>query len=142
MKSLSSTGLDVDLSLCTLYSYLLHRDDEAVKVEAIVEMMDTFRSNGYFAAWGVSNWRFERLREAVAFATSAGLAPPICDSTQFSLAEPCRPVWPGVRVPDRMVSLLVDNLYPLCNRRFGTHCMREYLILVCGFVYLSSRQHS
>ena len=59
--------------------------------------MHRLQEEGLFTRWGVSNWKFARLKAAHEFALQHGMvmATPVCDSTQFSLAMPCRAVWPG-----------------------------------------------
>jgi len=75
--------------------YLLHRDDPAVPVERIVEMLHALLSSGKVRACGVSNWTHERVDEANRFARSQGLAELAVSSPQFSLADWRRPPFPG-----------------------------------------------
>ncbi len=48
--------------------YWLHRDDPAVPVAEIVEWLNELRAEGRFQAFGCSNWRVTRIREAQAYA--------------------------------------------------------------------------
>ena len=98
--------------------YLLHRDDPDLPVETIVAFMHSLVADGKVSAWGVSNWATHRLQAprsraeiphrvagymshavppqaALHYAQRAGLSPPVVDSPQESLAEPCRSVWPN-----------------------------------------------
>jgi len=75
--------------------YLLHRDQVDRDTAEIVETMDAFVSEGLVKAWGVSNWRADRLDQARRYALAAGLEPPRYSSLQDSLATPARAPWPG-----------------------------------------------
>lgn len=77
--------------------FLLHRDDPSKSVAEIVDTMDGLRAEGLFPVWGVSNWDLERLQAAIAYANANGKEAPTCDSLQFSLAQPTRPVWPDTK---------------------------------------------
>eukprot|EP00038_Savillea_parva_P007028 m.167395 g.167395 ORF g.167395 m.167395 type:complete len:386 (-) comp12820_c0_seq1:327-1484(-) len=77
--------------------FMLHRDDPSIDVADIVDMMDMFQCEGVVTAWGVSNWKPARLRAALAYALDTGKAVPVCDSLQFSLAQPTRSVWPDTQ---------------------------------------------
>ncbi len=87
--SLERLGTDVvDL-------YLLHRDDEAVPVGEVVDMLHEHLAAGLIRAYGVSNWRHERVAAANDYARGRGLAPLAASSPHFSLAAPSSPPWPG-----------------------------------------------
>lgn len=75
--------------------YLLHRDDESVPVERIVDFLHDLRLQGRVRAYGVSNWRHERIEAANAYARRHGLEPLAASSSHFSLAVPLAPPWPG-----------------------------------------------
>ncbi len=75
--------------------YLLHRDDESVPVGPIVEALNVHRAAGRIRAFGGSNWSFERIREANAYAEAHGLTPFAASSPHFSLAEQLEPPWEG-----------------------------------------------
>ena len=75
--------------------YLLHRDNEAVPASEIVETLNACRAAGKIRAFGVSNWRIERIIEANAYAKSHGLTPLSCSSPHFSLAEQIPGKWNG-----------------------------------------------
>jgi aryl-alcohol dehydrogenase-like predicted oxidoreductase len=75
--------------------YLLHRDDPAVPVGPIIEVLNEHLRAGRIRAFGGSNWSVDRLREANAYATDHGLVPFAASSPNFSLAEQLREPWPG-----------------------------------------------
>lgn len=57
--SLKALGTDyIDL-------YLLHRDDPAVPVETLLEVMEKARNAGKIREYGISNWRSSRIQELV-----------------------------------------------------------------------------
>jgi aryl-alcohol dehydrogenase-like predicted oxidoreductase len=66
--------------------YLLHRDDPAVPVGAVVEFMHAHVASGAIRAWGGSNWRPERLEAAIAYARAHGLRGPVASSPFLALA--------------------------------------------------------
>ena len=77
--------------------FMLHRDDPKIDVATIVNMMDIFQREGLVTVWGVSNWALPRLQAALEYARANGKAVPVCDSLQFSLAQPTRSVWPDTQ---------------------------------------------
>jgi aryl-alcohol dehydrogenase-like predicted oxidoreductase len=83
------------LNLETIDLYLLHRDDPAVEVGPIVEVLNKHQEAGLIAAFGGSNWSHERLQAANAYAETHGLTPFVASSPQFSLAEMVQPPWEG-----------------------------------------------
>ncbi|MGH3148539.1 MAG: aldo/keto reductase [Rubrobacter sp.] len=86
--SLARFGFDhVDL-------YLLHRDDPAVPVGPIVEVLNEHLSEGRIGAFGGSNWTPERLREANEYAADNGLTPFVASSPNLSLAVQAVEPWP------------------------------------------------
>jgi aryl-alcohol dehydrogenase-like predicted oxidoreductase len=85
--SLDRFGFDyVDL-------YILHRDDPQKPVGEIVDFMSELVDEGRIHAWGGSNWEWERIRDAVAYANATGRTGPACSSPNFSLAIQVQPVW-------------------------------------------------
>jgi aryl-alcohol dehydrogenase-like predicted oxidoreductase len=81
--------------LDTIDLYLLHRDDPAVPVGPIVEVLNEHLQAGKIRAFGGSNWSHERVQAANAYAEANGLVPFIASSPNFSLAEQSTPPWPG-----------------------------------------------
>jgi len=83
--------------------YVLHRDDPAVPVEEIVDVLNDHLRAGRIRAFGGSNWTHERLREANAYAAANGLVPFAVSSPNFSLAVSYQPMWPdclSIQGPD------------------------------------------
>lgn len=74
--------------------YMFHRDDVRLDVKQFVLWGDELVRCGIAKQWGVSNWSFERFRQAYMFAMENGLEPPRANSPQFSLAVPKCEVWP------------------------------------------------
>lgn len=75
--------------------YLMHRDDESVPVQAIIDTFNRLHESGKVKVFGVSNWRRERLMEANEYAYKFGLVPFSAYSPQFALAEQVREPWKG-----------------------------------------------
>jgi aryl-alcohol dehydrogenase-like predicted oxidoreductase len=78
----------------TIDLYLLHRDDPTVPVGPIVEVLNEHQAAGRICAFGGSNWRHERIREANAYAKAHDLTPFVVSSPNFSLAEQVKEPWP------------------------------------------------
>ena len=86
--SLARLGFDyIDL-------YLLHRDDPSVPVGPIVEVLNEHKEEGRIHAFGGSNWRPERFREANDYAAENGLTPMVASSPNLSLAVQFEEPWP------------------------------------------------
>ncbi len=66
--------------------YWLHRDDPAQPVASIVETLAAQQQAGKLRAWGVSNWRTERIAAAQSYAAQAGLPSIAANQPQWSLA--------------------------------------------------------
>lgn len=75
--------------------YLLHRDDAAVPVGPIVEILNEHLAAGRIHAFGGSNWSHERIELANSYALERNLAPFVASSPNFSLAEQVYAPWPG-----------------------------------------------
>jgi 1-deoxyxylulose-5-phosphate synthase len=74
--------------------YLLHRDDPAAPLEAVVAAFERYKRQGKIRAWGVSNWRHDRIVRIDAIAHSAG-GSVAASSPHFSLFEWTTPPWTG-----------------------------------------------
>jgi aryl-alcohol dehydrogenase-like predicted oxidoreductase len=74
--------------------YLLHRDDPAAPVGPIVEILNEHKDAGRVQAFGGSNWTYERIKDANAYAGDHGLTPFVVSSPNFSLAEQVQEPWP------------------------------------------------
>jgi aryl-alcohol dehydrogenase-like predicted oxidoreductase len=79
----------------TIDLYLLHRDDPSVPVGPIVEVLNEHKAAGRIRAFGGSNWTYQRVREANAYAQEHGLLPFVVSSPNFSLAEQIEEPWPN-----------------------------------------------
>ena len=69
---------DIDDSLKALRTdyidiFYLHRDNEAIDVEEIIEWMNEFVARGKIRYFGCSNWKTERMRKALTYANINGL---------------------------------------------------------------------
>src|SRR5262245_27031376 len=68
--------------------YLLHRDDESVSVGPLIDALKQELESGRIRAFGVSNWRVERIARANQYAAQHGLNGFVVSSPNLSLAEP------------------------------------------------------
>ncbi|HXX67471.1 MAG TPA: aldo/keto reductase [Polyangiaceae bacterium] len=75
--------------------YLLHRDDQTVPLESVLETMNRFERQGKIRAWGVSNWTHSRIEAMKALASSADAPAVAASSPHFSLFDWVAPPWPG-----------------------------------------------
>lgn len=75
--------------------YALHRDDPAVPVGPIVEILNEHHHAGRIRAFGGSNWSVERLVEANEYARIHNLVPFAASSPNFSLAVQVQAPWGG-----------------------------------------------
>ncbi len=67
--------------------YLLHRDNPAVPVGEIMDALGEFTAKGVLRSIGVSNWTYQRIAEANAYAAAHGLTPFTSSQMQWSLAQ-------------------------------------------------------
>jgi aryl-alcohol dehydrogenase-like predicted oxidoreductase len=67
--------------------YLLHRDNPAVPVGPIVELLHRLHQEGRIGAFGGSNWDYQRVAQTVQHATDYHLTSFSVASPNFSLAE-------------------------------------------------------
>ena len=81
------------MQVATVDLYVLHRDNPAVPVGPIVEVLNEHRKAGRIGAFGGSNWTWERIRDANAYAAEHGLTPFVVSSPNFSLAEQVEEPW-------------------------------------------------
>lgn len=85
--------------------YVLHRDDPAVPVGPVVEILNEHKRAGRIRSFGGSNWTPARLDEANAYAAERGLEGFSCSSPHLSLAVPNGIIWEGcvdARDPESM----------------------------------------
>ncbi|MBI1297413.1 aldo/keto reductase [bacterium] len=73
--------------------YLLHRDNPAVPVGPIVEVLNEHHKTGKIGAFGGSNWSPARVAEANAYAAAHGLKPFVASSPNFSMAVQKEEPW-------------------------------------------------
>lgn len=86
---------DLDKSLHCLKTqcidvYFLHRDDVNTPVEKIIDAMDIFRKEGKIKAFGVSNWKANRIVQANEYANQNGKISISISQIQWSYAY-CTP---------------------------------------------------
>lgn len=79
-ESLRTLGLD-----CIDF-YWLHRDNENVEIEAIVDMMEGFVKEGKIRYYGASNFKRYRMADAVGYAENQGIRGFSAVSNQWSMA--------------------------------------------------------
>lgn len=80
--SLAALGIDaIDI-------YWLHRDDLSKSPEEIIELMNSFISEGKIKSLGVSNWHAQRILAANSYAAKHGLKPIVASQVKWSLAVP------------------------------------------------------
>lgn len=80
--------------------YLLHRDDESAPVGPLVEALNQEQASGRIKAFGVSNWRVERMAEANEYASQHELNGFVISSPNLSLAQPKKMLFPGTLFAD------------------------------------------
>lgn len=87
--SLSALGVEqIDLAL-------LHRDDPAVPVGELMDILNELKNSGKIGAFGVSNWRLSRIVNAQAYADSHRTQLLSCASSHYGLAVWNRSPWAG-----------------------------------------------
>lgn len=75
--------------------YVFHRDDPSVPVEEIVDWMNQLIKEGFFTAYGGSNWQIERIEAANAYAEKSGKQGFSVNNPNLTLAHNVKPLWPG-----------------------------------------------
>ncbi|MDQ0660193.1 aldo/keto reductase [Paenibacillus sp. W2I17] len=75
--------------------YALHRDDPNTPVSVILEALNEHIESGKIGAIGASNWTWQRLEEANAYAAASGLKGFTFSSPNLSLAKANEPFWEG-----------------------------------------------
>ena len=80
-ESLTALGLD-----CIDF-YWLHRDDERRDIEEIIDTMESFVAEGKIRYYGASNYRLNRMKEAVAYSQKNNCQGFSAVSNQWSLAS-------------------------------------------------------
>lgn len=95
------------LGVATIDAVLLHRDNPAVPVAELVDVLTQFVREGTACSVGVSNWRADRLAVALDLFDDNGITPLL--SYQFSLAVPAREIWPGALHADEHIMAARDR---------------------------------
>lgn len=102
------------LKVPTLDIWMFHRDDPAHPVGPLVDALDEEIRAGRLLAYGASNWRSARIKEAIDYARANGKAEMICSSPNFSLARANEPFWPDtVTVDAAEHAWFAANRFPL-----------------------------
>ncbi len=79
-ESLRALGIDrIDL-------YWLHRDDRNKPVEEILSLLEKFVKEGHIRHYGCSNWRTDRIREAIHISREKGWQGFCANQMQWSMA--------------------------------------------------------
>ena len=90
-----STSLEV-LGTEQVDLYLLHRDSLAFDVGTIIEALNGELRRGRVRALGASNWDYDRIEQANAYARDRGLQGFSVISNHLALAQSAEPFWPGL----------------------------------------------
>ena len=90
-----STSLEV-LGTEQVDLYLLHRDSLAFDVGTIMEALNGELRRGRVRALGASNWEYDRIEQANAYARDRGLQGFSVISNNLALARPALPFHPGM----------------------------------------------
>jgi len=103
-ESLEYLGVDcIDL-------YVLHRDNPALPVESLLEVLEITRLQGKIGHYGFSNWKLPRILEAEACAARMGIEGFTCNQAMWSLAE----INTG-NIPDK-------TMIPMDGEMYKWHC--------------------
>jgi len=86
-KSLDALGIP------TVDAWLLHRDDENIPVDEIIDICNEFVHEGKTRLIGVSNWRPERIAAANAWAEKNGRTPFTLSQILWSAAQITKEEW-------------------------------------------------
>jgi len=88
-----------DLGLEVIDILFLHRDNPAVPVERIMDKLAAMVRAGHARAIGASNWTYDRIEAANAWAAAHGV-PFAAVSNNLSLARPTEPFYPNLVFTD------------------------------------------
>ena len=107
VSRLTPEAIQIDLSESlerlqtdTIDLYLLHRDDETVPVDILIDALNQEQARGRIHAFGASNWRVQRIAEANEYAAEHGLNGFVLSSSNLSLAQPKKMTFPGTLFAD------------------------------------------
>lgn len=73
--------------------YLMHRDDENIPVEEIMDRLEKHRKEGKIKVYGVSNWSLDRVKEANEYCKKKGYNHFSINNPSYSLATVGKPRW-------------------------------------------------
>ncbi|GCF95539.1 aldo/keto reductase [Enterococcus florum] len=73
--------------------YIMHRDNENVPVEELMDRFEQHRKEGKITVYGVSNWSLERIAAANAYCKKKGYAGITLNSPSYTLATVKKPRW-------------------------------------------------
>ena len=90
-----TTSLEV-LGTDRVELYLLHRDSPAFAVGTIMEALNRELRRGRVRVIGASNWQYDRIEQANAYAGDRGLQGFGVISNHLALARSAQPFWPGL----------------------------------------------
>jgi 1-deoxyxylulose-5-phosphate synthase len=93
--------------------YMLHRDDERIPADELVDLLARCVDRGMVKTVAVSNWTWQRVEEANRYAAGCGAPSLAANSVHYSLAVPRASVAPGA------VSLCGDDAALAWYRRSG-----------------------
>ena len=85
------------LGLASVALYSLHRDDESVGVDELLDCLEAHRRAGRCRAYGASNWSPQRMAAARAWADERGIPGFVANQIGWSLARRATPVGDGMR---------------------------------------------
>ena len=96
--SASTIREQIELSLKRLKTdcvelYILHRDDDDLPVDPIMEELNKLKQEGKVIRLGASNWTFKRIMEANRFAKENGMEGFTVVSPQYSLVDYNNDIW-------------------------------------------------
>ncbi|OMF27165.1 aldo/keto reductase [Paenibacillus sp. FSL H8-0548] len=112
---------DLEVSLARLQTdyidlYALHRDDPAVPAGEVIEILNEHVRAGSVRAIGVSNWTWQRIKEANEYAEANGLVGFSFNSPNLSLAKANEPFWAGcVSADEETCAWHEDQQFPLLS---------------------------
>jgi aryl-alcohol dehydrogenase-like predicted oxidoreductase len=131
--------------------YLLHRDNPAVPVGPLVEVLNEHHAAGKIRRFGGSNWSHRRIQDANEYAEAHGLMPFAASSPNFSLARQFKEPWPGCvsishdaearawyhqnQIPIIAWSSLAGGFFSGRFRRDNLDTFSDYFDLVCKEAY-------
>jgi aryl-alcohol dehydrogenase-like predicted oxidoreductase len=88
--------------------YYLHRDDENLSVEYILDYLEDFKARGYLRYYACSNWSAQRIKKALEYAEKKGYAGFSANEMMWNLASA------NMNAPgDATLRRMDENMYTL-----------------------------